>query len=214
LKMQKKLVLLSCHYDILEWLEPDWIYHMDRNEFEWGCLRRPKIEIKIQRCHRSAWRIFQEHHYLNHGLVKHSQCYVATINDEPAGFFAYVKDNMSKKKNVMRAHRIVVLPDYQGIGIGAIGSKAIARYYSEQGYIVKTITSHPAFIAGHSRDKEFRLCNKVVFKPSHGITKLTQQSIRGFGRVTATFQYVGDRDRILDEKDKKKKKDPKIFPKE
>jgi len=211
-KLDKQLVLLSCHYDILEWLEPDWIYYMDRGEFEWGCLRRPKIEIKIQRCHRSAWRIFREHHYLNHGLVNSAQCYIATINDEPAGFFAYVKDTMSKKKNVIRGHRSVVLPDYQGVGVGAICSKAIMKYYSEQGCIVKAITSHPAFIASRGRDPEFRLCNKVVFKPSQGITQMTKDSIRGFGRVTATFQYVGDRDRILKEKQLSQSKKNQKYP--
>lgn len=25
----KKVVLLSCHYDIIEWLQPDWVYHTD-----------------------------------------------------------------------------------------------------------------------------------------------------------------------------------------
>lgn len=25
----KKIVLLSCHYDIIEWLQPDWVYHTD-----------------------------------------------------------------------------------------------------------------------------------------------------------------------------------------
>jgi len=25
----KKAVLLSCHYDIIEWLQPDWVYDMD-----------------------------------------------------------------------------------------------------------------------------------------------------------------------------------------
>ncbi len=25
----KKVVLLSCHYDIIEWLQPDWVYNVD-----------------------------------------------------------------------------------------------------------------------------------------------------------------------------------------
>lgn len=25
----KRIVLLSCHYDIVEWLQPDWVYHTD-----------------------------------------------------------------------------------------------------------------------------------------------------------------------------------------
>ena len=25
----KKVVLLSCHYDIVEWLQPDWVYDVN-----------------------------------------------------------------------------------------------------------------------------------------------------------------------------------------
>lgn len=25
----KKVVLLSCHYDIIEWLQPDWVYDVN-----------------------------------------------------------------------------------------------------------------------------------------------------------------------------------------
>lgn len=30
----KKAVLLSCHYDIIEWLQPDWVYNIDTNELK------------------------------------------------------------------------------------------------------------------------------------------------------------------------------------
>jgi len=195
-RRKKKMVLLSCHYDILEWLEPDWVYYVDQARFSRECLRRPKIELTIQRCHSSAWRLFRDHHYLNRNIVPHAECYMALANGEPAGFFAYVKESMSKRKNVIRGHRSVVLPDYQGVGIGAIATKNIMRHYTEKGFIVKAITSHPAFIAARSRDPDFRLCNRVEYVVSHGITELTKDSIKGFGRVTATFQYIGNRESI------------------
>lgn len=30
----KKAVLLSCHYDIIEWLQPDWVYNIDTGELK------------------------------------------------------------------------------------------------------------------------------------------------------------------------------------
>lgn len=30
----KKAVLLSCHYDVIEWLQPDWVYNMDTNHLK------------------------------------------------------------------------------------------------------------------------------------------------------------------------------------
>jgi ABC-type dipeptide/oligopeptide/nickel transport system ATPase subunit len=32
-KSEKQFVAVSCHYDIIEWLEPDWIYDTDKKEF-------------------------------------------------------------------------------------------------------------------------------------------------------------------------------------
>ena len=32
-KNKKKFVGVSCHYDIIDWLEPDWIYDTDKKEF-------------------------------------------------------------------------------------------------------------------------------------------------------------------------------------
>ncbi|UGU15228.1 hypothetical protein LS482_16265 [Sinomicrobium kalidii] len=30
----KKAVLLSCHYDVIEWLQPDWVYDMDAGQLK------------------------------------------------------------------------------------------------------------------------------------------------------------------------------------
>ncbi len=32
-KINKKFVAVACHYDIIEWLEPDWIYDTDKKQF-------------------------------------------------------------------------------------------------------------------------------------------------------------------------------------
>lgn len=32
-KTKKQFVAVACHYDIIEWLEPDWIYDTDKQEF-------------------------------------------------------------------------------------------------------------------------------------------------------------------------------------
>lgn len=32
-KLRKQFVAVSCHYDIIDWLEPDWIYNTDNHEF-------------------------------------------------------------------------------------------------------------------------------------------------------------------------------------
>ncbi len=61
-----QVVLLSCHYDIIEWLQPDWVYDLNEARFyERDCLRQhPRLELKIYKVKGSAWRYFKEHYYL------------------------------------------------------------------------------------------------------------------------------------------------------
>lgn len=43
-------VLLSCHYDILDWLQPDWVFDTASGEFTGRWVRqRPAIEIDIKK---------------------------------------------------------------------------------------------------------------------------------------------------------------------
>lgn len=31
-----QVVLLSCHHDILDWVQPDWVLDTDTGQFQWG----------------------------------------------------------------------------------------------------------------------------------------------------------------------------------
>ena len=76
----RRLVAVSCHYDIIDWLDPDWIYDPASDEFQWRCLRRvPPITLEIARVHRKAWKLFKQHHYLNTDLNPAARCFVAFV---------------------------------------------------------------------------------------------------------------------------------------
>ena len=62
----KKFVAVTCHNDVEEWLCPDWVVEMPAGTFTRRSLRqRPPIELQIVRVDRSAWSLFQHHHYLS-----------------------------------------------------------------------------------------------------------------------------------------------------
>jgi ABC-type ATPase with predicted acetyltransferase domain len=46
--MDKQFIAVSCHYDVAEWLEPDWVYDVNKMEFVRGSLRRPKIQVNVR----------------------------------------------------------------------------------------------------------------------------------------------------------------------
>ena len=117
----KKIILASCHYDIIEWLHPDWIYDLNKGgTLERGdcLLQRPKIELQMYRTTSDTWNIFKKHHYMIESINDSAMCFVFTWNSQVVGFASVLPLFGKGLENSMRFHRVVVLPDFQGIGIG------------------------------------------------------------------------------------------------
>src|SRR5262249_47852713 len=85
-----RLVVVSCHSDILEWLEPDWVVEMATRTLSRGCLRREPIELRIIPAKHRAWNLFAKHHYLSGALSRAASVYVAAWNDTPVALCAVV----------------------------------------------------------------------------------------------------------------------------
>ena len=63
-RTNKKIILASCHFDIMEWLLPDWTYSPLKGKVEKSCRlkQKPKIELQVFRCRYETWNIFKQHH--------------------------------------------------------------------------------------------------------------------------------------------------------
>ena len=61
------------------------------------------------------------------------------------------------KKGWKRVHRLVVLPDYQGIGIGTKFIKGIAQIYFDKGYNFNLTTTTPSIVNALKKDKDWIL---------------------------------------------------------
>jgi len=44
-KLDKKFIAVSCHYDIKDWLEPDWIYDTDKQRFFFALAKSKDLEL-------------------------------------------------------------------------------------------------------------------------------------------------------------------------
>jgi len=194
----KQFVFASCHYDIIEWLEPDWIYYPHTGELLVGRYlhRRPEIKLDIFRVETSWWRVFRKHHYLDTSIHKAAQCYVAFWEGVPVAFASFLHFPHPKSKNIKREHRTVCLPDFQGVGIGNALSNAIAQHCLDNGFRFMSITSHPAMITYRNNSKVWKMITKPTHKgktmPKENMT--TNGSGKGKGksrRFRATFEYIG-----------------------
>jgi ABC-type lipoprotein export system ATPase subunit len=139
----KNVVLATCHSDILDWLEPDWVYNTDTKEISRGSHRQPEIVLEILPCSYEAWTLFSQHHYLSGDINISSRCWIATWMGSPIGFVSALPQPSGTIKNGWRGHRTVVLPDFQGMGIGVRISEAVGEILLANGcrYFSKTI--HP-----------------------------------------------------------------------
>jgi predicted ABC-type transport system involved in lysophospholipase L1 biosynthesis ATPase subunit len=150
-----KAVLLSCHYDILSWLEPDWIFDTARGEAAWGGLRRPRIELDILQTDWRYWPKFEPHHYLKLPPMVASSCYVGVVKGAPVAHVAF-----STRPGMLeaRACRLVITPEWQGAGIGLRFLNAVCEMWRRgQNRYSKPMptlfhTSHPGLCAALRRD--------------------------------------------------------------
>lgn len=188
-KQNKQFIAVSCHYDIEEWLEPDWVFDCNKMSFYRRRLRRPKIECKIRKAKQSEWKQFMEFHYLTHNHNVSAHKYICEINEYPVAWCSVLHFPHPKTDKIKKIHRIVVKPDYQGIGIGTRFLNFIASKYKDEKFKMTLVTSTPSFIHGLMKDKNWVMTRKPSRTPKKG--KRSSLSIRSSSdRLTASFQFV------------------------
>ncbi len=185
---RQRFVAVTCHEDVEEWLQPDWVYRPAEDRFQWRCLRRrPPIDLQVFRCRPAAWELFRQHHYLSHTLAPGAVCFLATWRQQPVAFSAWI--NHLSTKGGKREHRTVVLPDFQGVGIGMALSSFCAGLWKALGYRATSTTTHPAFTAARNRSPHWRMTRPPSLSAAG---KERKSGIRHAAtRLTAGFEYVG-----------------------
>jgi energy-coupling factor transporter ATP-binding protein EcfA2 len=192
-RRQQKFVAVTCHYDVAEWLEPDWIYQPHTGELIAGrSLRRPPIELDVRRVHRSAWELFRPHHYLSGDLHKIAYCFVAFTWGRPAAFCAVIHFPHHIRPG-WKEHRTVCLPDFQGVGIGNALSEYVASIFRATGKPYRDTTGHPGHVHHRRRSPLWKTTRAM------GILRATRtrnkavglRNANAFNRLTCSFEYIG-----------------------
>ena len=202
-----RFIALACHRDIIDWLQPDWVLDTETWRFHWRSVRRkPEIAVDVHESDWSAWPYFEPHHYLKLPNIPCSSCYVATVDGEPV---AHVAVSTMAGFQSARMARIVVMPEWQGAGIGLRFIEHIAemwyrgdnRYNRRMTTVIQT--SHPGLIAAlQAREKWVQTkavmhgpkrSPKVYVKKSGKRGKVPQGKYGGHLRPQAAFRYVSDR---------------------
>jgi energy-coupling factor transporter ATP-binding protein EcfA2/GNAT superfamily N-acetyltransferase len=201
-RLRLQFVAVTCHYDVLDWLDPDWVYEPHTNQFRVTPReassdargsqrrRRPPVELEIVRTDRSAWDLFKPHHYLSASLNPAAACYVGHVDGQPAAFTA-VLPFPHPTASGWREHRTVCLPDYQGIGLGNAMSEFIAGVYKSLGRPYTSTTSHPAMIYHRAKSPLWTMTRKPGLAGGTGKRFSMMRKTAAIDRITAGFRYVG-----------------------
>jgi len=152
-----RFVAVSCHYDISDWLQPDWTFDAGAGLFAWRSLqKRPQIALEIFRTRRSTWNLFRRHHYLSDQLAAAAMPFVGLVDGQPATFTA-VMSFAHPRRSGWREHRTVCLPDFQGVGLGNAMSELMAGVFASTGKPYRSVTSHPAMIRHRARSPLWKM---------------------------------------------------------
>jgi ABC-type lipoprotein export system ATPase subunit/GNAT superfamily N-acetyltransferase len=203
------LYIASCHRDIIDWLDPDWVYDTDLQKLDnrRSLLRlgtRPRLALTIRSTGPHYWRYFSRYHYLDTRMSRSVHCYVLLLGDKPIGFHAAIHSTNRDIHSYWRGHRTVILPEFQGMGIGTAFSDAIAQIYVDRGLRYFSKTAHPSFGEHRERSPLWRATstNRKSRKASYLLKDGTIRSMPGYGgnaqialrdadRVCYSHEYIG-----------------------
>lgn len=112
--------------------------------------------MQVKRIDRSQWQRFSRYHYLSHFHITAAKCYGAYIENELVGFCSVMRFPHPKLKNLIKVHRLVVYPDYQGLGIGMRLLEIVADNYIQHNQF-GIVTSSPQLIKSLNNSSKWGL---------------------------------------------------------
>lgn len=210
-KNGKSVVLVACHSDIIEWLDPDWIIDCNSQRFIDRRSLRPareeKLLFEVREVTGHAWARFSKYHYLNAGRVGGRCLHFGLFhNDEQIGYAClvnYVPWTDKTKPMMMHVSRVVVHPDFAGMGLGVKLSDAVAREGVKLGYRVLIKMSSTPMYKSMSKsslwkfmkvDRQIgRMKSGAIRHHANNRTARTASQTGGFREnvKTYTFEFVG-----------------------
>lgn len=205
-----RAVLLTCHYDVLEWLEPDWIFDTATGELARGSHHRPRLDLEIRQGGWQLWPLFKPHHYLDSGPMPAAKAYVGFIDGEPVSHLGIATRPVNTRRGLAveaRGCRMVVMPEWQGAGVGTKFLNYVCELQrTGEGVLPRRMTtifhtSHPQLCAALRRDRRWRQVSAVLHGSNKGKSQRTMARAgsaiaAGYGghfRAVQGFRYVGER---------------------
>jgi len=193
-RSNKRVVAVSCHYDIIEWLDPDWIIDCNSAKFvDRRLLRRSrdeKLRFDIREVHRSTWPNFSKYHYLSDKLpFGYMRTFGMFSGDTQIGFQCFANYVPKRRNRPLQFHsnRTVIHPDYVGFGLGILFINVTSAMIKAEGYDVLAKFSSKPVKKGFDRfPHRWKLLAIMRDTPPGGEN---MKRLSNFRRHVKTFSY-------------------------
>lgn len=194
-------VAVTCHYDVIDWLDPDWVYRVDTDDFRWRCLQpgerrsHPPVRVDVSVVDRGAWRVFGPHHYLSSHLAPGARCFGGYVGDDAVAFETCAVFPHPKARDIMQSSRTIVLPDWQGLGIGNLMIEFAGEWAAINGYRLHGTAAHPVVARHFARSPRWKLLPKQTISTTAKRASLHKQhsNPRKLGLISAEYVPRGKR---------------------
>jgi GNAT superfamily N-acetyltransferase len=196
------VIVATCHRDVIPWLEPDWMVDTDAGLFlpnAKECVQPASLVVEVRRCRRDAWDHFVGHHYLASSLHVFARCYIATWDSQLVGFSAAIPFPHGTIKGAWRETRTVILPEFQGLGLGVRLSDHVAALHAAEGYRYFSRTQHPRMGEHRETSPDWRATssNRKKATPVARDARFAHWEFDA-NRIAYSHEYIGPAAKIRD----------------
>lgn len=186
----KRFIAVTCHYDVIDWLQPDWLLEphtmaVQRREVQ----RRPELEVEIVRCTRAVWRVFAPFHYLTADVHRNAKFYCLLVAGRLASVAAIIPRPHPKRKNLWGVARLVTLPDWQGLGLAFVLVDRVAAMFKSMGHALRCYPAHPALVRAYDRSKVW--ARKKVAGQMNSLSMTKTRGYVDHARPCGVYEWSG-----------------------
>lgn len=199
-RQRRQFVAVTCHADLVEWLQPDWVLDMATRSFTRRLLqRRPTIDCELRLVDRSVWPLFAPFHYLSAELAVQARCFGTFVDGRIVGFTSVLHRPVSTGERrhlpgrLFGVPRLVVLPDWQGLGLGIAAAGILGSAYQAYGDRLRFYPANPALVRTFDRSPVWKLTKAPRLRDANlsGRISAGEKTASMGGRPNAVFEYVG-----------------------
>ena len=128
---------------------------------------------------------------MNTELSSSSVCYGLYDSENIIGFCAVLHQPHSRNAKLKRCSRLVILPDYQGIGLGTKFLNIVAEHYKQLGFDFRIVTSAKNMIHALNKSDKWKLARWSVNKCKSNKSRIdgNRSSMRN-SCMTGGYKYI------------------------